>query len=137
MRISDPKDMWAEGPSEKEIVQDVLSRYHHISSRFLAWCGVLGILFLLGVVVVLIRIFNGFEDRSEWGYYSATLLFIALTFMSTPIISAGLRLAKGQWRRPMTRVPELYGVVGDAGALDVVSSHCGSTSDRRSPDNLV
>jgi len=117
MRISDPKDMWAEGPSEKEIVQDVLSRYHHISSRFLAWCGVLGILFLLAVVVVLIRLSNGFEDRSEWGYYSATLLFIALTFMSTPIISAGLRLAKGQWRRSMTRVPELYGVVGMLGLL--------------------
>lgn len=117
MQARTSKDMRPDGPSEKEIVQDVLSRYQNISSKFLAWCGILGILFLLAVVVVITRLANGFEDRAAWGYYSATLMFLAFAFMSTPAISAGLRFIKGHWRRPMTRIPELYGLTGMLGLL--------------------
>ena len=106
-----------DGLSQQEMARDVLDRFQEIGSRFWGWVAVLGILTLLGVVGFLIRVADGFDDRPAWGYYTATLIFLMTTFVAAPIVSAGLRLIKGHWRRSMTRAAELHGLAGMLGLL--------------------
>ena len=105
------------GLTQPEMVRDVLGRFQEIGSRYWGWVAVLSILTLLGVVGFLIRVANGFEDRQAWGYYTATLIFLMTTFVATPIVSAGLRLIKANWRRSMTRATELHALAGMLGLL--------------------
>lgn len=100
----------AEIPTHREVALDVLRRYQETSPRYWGWVAVLGILFLLGVVGFVIRVGDGFDDTSDWSYFVGTMAFITTVFASPPIISSGLRLVKAHWRRPMTRVTEVYGV---------------------------
>lgn len=103
-----------EAPSHQDVARDVLARYQEVSSRFWGWVTVLGFLFVLGIVGLIMRLSDGFGDaeRSNWGYLAATLAFLLTTFMAMPIISAGLRMAKANWRRPFTRVNELMAASG-------------------------
>ena len=71
--------------------------------------GVLGILFLLGIVGFVMRLG---DDRTQWGYYAATFSFLFTTTQTAPLVSVALRLAKNHWRRPLARASELFAVVG-------------------------
>ena len=73
---------------------------------------VLSFLFVLGVLGFVIRLTSGFDDPSIWGYHVATMSFIVTTFLAMPLISAGLRLTKAHWRRPLTRVTENMSITG-------------------------
>ncbi len=95
-----------------DVAKDVLSRYQEVTPRYRAWLMALGVLFILGIVGFILRLMDGFEDGSNWGYFVATLSFILSTFMAMPIISAGLRLTKANWRRPFTRVVENMAITG-------------------------
>ena len=101
-----------EPPSQQELVQDALARYQEIGSRYWIWVAILAGLTLLGVIGVIIRISGGFEDRAAWGYHVGTMSFILATFAATPIVSAGLRLTKAHFRRPLTRIAELNALAG-------------------------
>ena len=98
-------------PTHQEVALDVLGRFQDLGPRYWGWVTVLSFLFLLGVVGFVIRLASGFEDRSIWGYYVATLSFLLTTFVAMPVISAGLRLMKANWRRPLTRVTENMSIV--------------------------
>ena len=117
MQARTDTELRPDGPSQSELVQDVLGRFEETSPRFWGWVTVLAILSLLGVVGFLIRVADGFDDRAAWGYFAATLVFLMTTFAAAPIVSAGLRLAKGQWRRPLTRVAENHALAGMLGLL--------------------
>ena len=95
-------------PTHREVAQDVLGRFSVLGARYWGWVTVLGFLFVLGVVGFIIRLAEGFgdENRANWGYFVATMAFILTTFTAMPVISAGLRLTKANWRRPFTRVTE-------------------------------
>ncbi len=101
-------------PTHREVAQDVLGRFSVLGARYWGWVTVLGFLFVLGVVGFIIRLTEGFgdENRANWGYFVATMAFILTTFTAMPIISAGLRLTKANWRRPFTRVTENMGITG-------------------------
>ena len=101
-----------EVPTHQEVASDVLARYRDISPRYRSWVLILALLTAIGVVGVVIRLSQGFDDRSNWGYFTATLAFILTTFMAMPAASAGFRLAKNNWRRPLTRITENVAVVG-------------------------
>jgi hypothetical protein len=101
-----------EVPTHQEVVRDVMGRFEHISQRYWSWVTLLAVLSVLGVVGFWIRLSDGFDDRSNWGYTVATLSFLLSTFMAMPILSAGLRLAKAHWRRPITRVTENMAITG-------------------------
>ena len=110
-----PIDQYAQGalPSEAEVNRDVLGRFQEINSRYWVWVTLLGFLSFLGLVGFYIRAKDGIgDDRSDWGYMVATMGFLLSTFMAMPIISAGLRLTKANWRRPFTRIAEVMGVSG-------------------------
>ena len=101
-----------EGMTHAELTQDVVGRLQDVNSRYWGWVVVLAILVALGVVGFLIRLANGFDDRSNWGYMAATLSFMTTVFLAAPIVAIGQRYIKSHWRRPMTRIAELYAVTG-------------------------
>ena len=101
-----------DGLTPRELSQDVLGRYQEIGSRYWAWVAVLAILTALGVVGFFIRLSGGFDDRSNWGYLAATLAYVMTIFAAAPIVAVGQRLIKSHWRRPMTRISELYAISG-------------------------
>lgn len=86
-------------------------------SRYKAAVTVLGVLFLGGIVGFVMRLAGGFEDRAAWGYYTAVVVYIFLTMQAAPIVAFALRAAKGHWRRPVSRVAELFGIVGVFNAI--------------------
>jgi molybdopterin-containing oxidoreductase family membrane subunit len=107
-------------PTHQEVAADVMGRYRELGRRYWGWVTVLASLFLLGVVGFVIRLADGFDDRSNWGYHVATISFLVSTFMAMPIISAGLRLAKANWRRSFTRVTENMAVASLLIALMII-----------------
>ncbi len=73
-----------------------------------------GLLFLVGLVGFALRVtINGLDmdDRLHWGYYAATLGFILTTFGAAPLVAFAFRMSKANWRRPLTRAAELWGIV--------------------------
>ena len=101
-----------EVPTHQDVARDIMSRFQHVSQRYWSWVTLFAVLFVLGIIGFAIRLADGFDDRTNWGYYVATVSFLLSTFMAMPIISAGLRLAKANWRRPITRVTENMAITG-------------------------
>ena len=109
-------------PTHQEVARDVLARFQQIGGRYWSWVTALAGLFILGLIALALKIRDGFPetdpnavpywDGSNWGYYVATMAFLLSTFVAMPVISAGLRLAKANWRRPLTRVTENMAVSG-------------------------
>ena len=71
-----------------------------------------GVLFILGIVGFAMRLSDGFSDKAVWGYYAALFAFILTTAQAAPMVAIAPRLAKGQWRRPISRAAELWTLVG-------------------------
>ena len=70
-------------------------------------------LLALGVVGFVARAAgDGFDDRAPWGYYMATFSYIFMITSSAPVAAVAFRFTKSHWRRPLSRVAELFAVVG-------------------------
>ena len=99
--------------SAEEFSRDFLDRHGSTGTLYKRALWVTGGLFLLGFAGFIIRaVGDGFDERLPWGYYAATVAFLLTTAGAAPIIAVALRLVKAHWRRPMTRIAELYAVVG-------------------------
>ena len=97
----------------EEFSADFLDRHVAVSPLYRRALWVSGVLFLVGVLGFLIRaVADGFDNREPWGYYAATVAFLLTAAGGAPIVAVALRLVKAHWRRPMTRIAELYAVVG-------------------------
>ena len=77
------------------------------------------------------------ETARNWGYFVATLAFIVTTFTAMPVISAGLRLAKANWRRPLTRVTENMAITGLLVVLMLIPALVALPSIEGRPQYLV
>ena len=70
-------------------------------------------LLVLGIVGFIARAAaDGFDDRAPWGYYMATFSFIFVITSGAPVAAVAFRFTKSHWRRPLSRVSELFAVVG-------------------------
>ena len=70
-------------------------------------------LLVLGVVGFIARAsIDGFGDRAPWGYYMAAFSFVFMVTSAAPVAAVALRFTKSHWRRPLSRVSELFAVVG-------------------------
>ncbi|MBI4298952.1 MAG: hypothetical protein HY666_04240 [Chloroflexi bacterium] len=98
--------------SPEEVTQDILRKHREFTPRFKALVAVLAVLFLLGVVGFIIRLQDGFEHRVKWGYYAAVVVYLLTTAQAAPMVAIAPRLAKANWRRPVSRAAEMFGVVG-------------------------
>ena len=72
-----------------------------------------GILFILGIVGFVARaVGDGFDDISAWGYYLAVFSMVFMVTSGAPLAAVAFRFTKSHWRRPLSRVSELFAIVG-------------------------
>ena len=96
------------------VTEDVSKSFFSFKSSYGAVLLALGAVFVLGIIAFIFRALGGFDDsqRDEWGYYSAMFAFLLVTAGSAPVVAVALRLTRNHWRRPLSRISELYAVVG-------------------------
>ena len=94
------------------VIRDLLGRHEATGDAFWRVVAVFGVLFVLGVIGFVIRVSDGVSDRAVWGYYAALFAFVLTTAQAAPMVAIAPRLAKGHWRRPISRAAELWTVVG-------------------------
>jgi hypothetical protein len=105
-------DMWV-FPDAREITRDVSEKTRAMPSAFKLGLVVSGVLAVLGIVGFIVRAgADGFADHAPWGYYAAIFSFIFLVTGTAPLVAIGLRLTKCHWRRPISRIAELFAVLG-------------------------
>ena len=96
------------------VTRDLLERHASSGSLLRGAIIVFGLLFALGIVGFVIKLAGGtgVGNKSEWGYFAGVLAFLFSTGASAPMVAIALRIAKAQWRRPFSRIAELWAVVG-------------------------
>jgi molybdopterin-containing oxidoreductase family membrane subunit len=94
------------------LTHDLLNRHRATGRMYWRAVLLLGVLFILGVVGFVLRLQDGFSDTSIWGYHAALFAFILTTAQGGPIVAIATRMAKGHWRRPISRTSELFTAVG-------------------------
>ena len=98
--------------TQAELGADVLQRHFTTDPRYRRVVLVLAGLFLLGVIGFIIKLFEGFDDRVEWGYYAVLVAYLLTTAQSVPLVAIATRMARAHFRRPFSRAAELFTVVG-------------------------
>ena len=105
-----------DGPelNSRMVTEQVSRDFFDVTRNYKLVVAVLGSVFLIGIVALIFRFLDGFgvDERAQWGYYSAMFAFLLITAGSAPLVAVALRWTKNHWRRPFSRVSELYGAVG-------------------------
>jgi molybdopterin-containing oxidoreductase family membrane subunit len=77
---------------------------------------ILGILTLLGIIGFALRVIDTIGDGTHntpiWGYHAALFAFILTAAQGAPMVAIAPRIAKAHWRRSISRIAELFGLVG-------------------------
>lgn len=103
--------MWV-FPKREEITSYVTGKTFFVSSGYKLALGIAFILAALGVVGFVIRATSdGFGSTDPWGYYAGTFSFVFMVTGAAPLVAAAFRFTKSHWRRPVSRVAELFAVV--------------------------
>lgn len=104
--------MWV-FPRPEETTKDLAAKTASVPSAFKMGLAIAGTLFILGVIGFVIRAASdGFGDHSPWGYYAMGFFFVFMVSSAAPLAAVTFRFTKSHWRRPLTRVSELFAVVG-------------------------
>ncbi len=98
--------------TEQGVTQELVGRVFTTSPAFMLTMLVLGVLFVLGIVAFIVKAGDGFEDRSNWGYYIATFSFLITVFGSAPIVAIAFRITRNHFRRAASRASEMFSLVG-------------------------
>ena len=105
-------EMWV-FPDKTQVTREVSERTSAMPTAVTAGLAVTGLLFILGVVGFIMRATgDGFGAHGPWGYYAAIFSFVFMVTGSAPLAAAIFRVIKSHWRRPLTRVSELFAIVG-------------------------
>ena len=104
-------EMWVI-PERSELVSGVVQRQQEGSS-LLRWVFIVGgILTILGIVGFVLKLVTvGFSDHNDWGFYVAAFAFVFTLSASAPLAACAFRFTKSHWRRPLTRIAEVFSVV--------------------------
>jgi molybdopterin-containing oxidoreductase family membrane subunit len=104
-------EMWVI-PGPTSLAADVVERQRSSSPLFSAMLYVGGLLTVLGIVGFVMRLtLSGFSDHQAWGFYVAAFTFVFTLTSSAPLAACAFRFTKSHWRRPLTRVSELFALV--------------------------
>ncbi len=104
--------MWV-FPDPRVITRDMAAKVSAMPQMFSLGLLLAFALLVLGVVGFIARAAaDGFGDRAPWGYYMATFSFVFMVTSGAPVAAVAFRFTKSHWRRPLSRVSELFAVVG-------------------------
>ena len=116
-------DMWV-FPDKTQVTREVSERTSAMPTAVTAGLAVTGILLILGVVGFMMRAAgDGFGEHGPWGYYAAVFAFVFMVTGSAPLAAAIFRVTKSHWRRPLTRVSEMFALVGIFNIIPVSYTH--------------
>ncbi len=104
-------EMWVI-PEPTGLADDVVARQRAGSTLFRAalWVGLA--LTILGVVGFVAKaVTAGFSDHRAWGFYIAAFAFVFTLTASAPLAACAFRFTKSHWRRPLSRIAELFSLV--------------------------
>ncbi len=105
-----------DGPelNSRMVTEQVSRDFFNVTKNYKLIVAVLGSVFVIGIIALILRFLDGFgvSERAQWGYYSAMFAFLLITAGSAPLVAVALRWTKNHWRRPFSRVSELYAAVG-------------------------
>ena len=105
-----------DGPelNSRMVTEQVSRDFFNVTRNYRWLVAILGSVFVIGIIALILRFIDGFgvSERAQWGYYSAMFAFLLITAGSAPLVAVGLRWTKNHWRRPFSRVSELYAAVG-------------------------
>ena len=100
-------------PDVSVMSRDVAEKARSIPRPLSMALVVTGILFILGIVGFVARALdNGFSDISAWGYYLSVFSMVFMVTSGAPLAAVAFRFTKSHWRRPLSRVSELFAIVG-------------------------
>lgn len=104
--------MWV-FPSPEGITRDVAGKMSSTPRMFSLVMTGAGILLILGIIGFVARgVDDGFGDHEPWGYYAAIFSFIFMVTGAAPLAAVAFRFTKSHWRRPLSRVSEMFAVLG-------------------------
>ncbi len=104
-------EMWVI-PEPTGLTADVVEKQRAPTTLFniVLYAGAL--LTVLGVVGFVLRLLaDGFSDHRAWGFYVAAFAFVFTLTSSAPLAACAFRFTKSHWRRPLSRVSELFSLV--------------------------
>ena len=64
-----------------------------MGGKFKIVFGIFGVLSLMGLVSLIIKITQGFDDKSSWGYYSAIVSLLFGVFGTAPMVAIAPMIA--------------------------------------------
>ena len=96
----------------KAVEDDLLDKGTLRGSTFRISVIVFAVLSVLGVVGFVIRLTDGIGNTPVWGYHAALFAFILTAAQGAPMVAIAPRIANAHWRRSISRVAELFGLVG-------------------------
>ena len=104
-------EMWVI-PERSGLVADVTAKSQAGSSllRMVFIAG--GVLTILGIVGFVLKLATaGFSDHRAWGFYVAAFAFVFTLTASAPLAACAFRFTKSHWRRPLSRIAEIFSLV--------------------------
>ncbi len=104
--------MWV-FPRAEEVTRDVTAKTFAMPRPFAKALMVAGVLLVLGIIGFVARaVDDGFGDHGPWGYHMAIFSFLFMVTGAAPLAAVAFRFTKSHWRRPLSRISELFAVVG-------------------------
>ena len=104
--------MWV-FPRAEEVTNDIAAKTQAMPRPLAAALAVSAVLLVLGIIGFVVRAGgDGFDELGPWGYYAAIFSFIFMVTSTAPLAAVGFRFTKSHWRRPLSRVAELFSIVG-------------------------
>ena len=104
--------MWV-FPDAKAMSADLSVKTRSMPRPFTIALMVTGVLFIVGIVGFVARaVDDGFGEIAPWGYYMAVFSLVFMISSAGPLVVVAFRFTKSHWRRPLSRVGELFSIVG-------------------------
>jgi molybdopterin-containing oxidoreductase family membrane subunit len=104
--------MWV-FPRREAAAQDLVGRITAPAAKYRMALTITGVLLLVGVIGFIRRAtLDGFDAPGPWGYYAAVFSYLFMISGAAPLVAVGFRFTKSHWRRPLSRVSELFSVLG-------------------------